>query len=223
MWRFAWPLLALVACGTTDDDRPRDAQYITDTILAPMCGQAECHSTFVQSDGVVFDTYEGMRESMIAPGMNDANPNGPVVGPLLAFDDSPYDPAAPQESLLIQILTQTTDPNTGIDRMPLDAPLANADIQLLEAWIRGPVADDEAPCGALLACPSINDQCSIPDGETTGECVYYPQPALGAECNPNANGGLACNDDNLMMCGDDWNFGALVQLCAGGCEAGACL
>jgi hypothetical protein len=225
MSRFAWPalLLALVACGTTPDDRPRNAQYITDTILAPTCGLAECHSTFVETDNVVLDTYEGMRHAMV----DNMATSPPLTGaPLLSFDDDQYDPISPENSTFIKILTQV-DPIPGVDRMPLDSPMANADVELLKAWITGPVnkVDDEAACQlGVTACPQLADTCVVPDGQTIGECfvITYPQPALGAECDPAQYQGLACNDNSLYMCGDDWNFGTLVQVCDGGCEQGVC-
>src|SRR5580693_4391433 len=134
--RLAWPaLLALAACGSSTDDRPRDAQYITDTILAPSCGEAECHSTFVQSNNVVLDTYEGMRSTM-------------VHFPLISFDSDDYDPADPTDSALITWITQTDPYGLGIGRMPQDMPIPNADVDLLKAWITGTVSkvDDEASC-----------------------------------------------------------------------------
>src|ERR1051325_3292537 len=48
------------ACGTTDD-RPRTLRYITQTILAPTCAIAQCHSAFKQEVGDEFDTIEAAR------------------------------------------------------------------------------------------------------------------------------------------------------------------
>jgi hypothetical protein len=216
MSRFAWPalLLALAACGTTPDDRPRDAQYITDTILAPTCGLAECHSTFVQSNNVVLDTYSAMRTTM-------------VDFPLISFSSDAYDPADPDDSALITWVTQIDPFGLGIGRMPQDDPMPNADVELLKDWITGPISrvDDLAPCQpGVTACPQLADTCVVLDGATTGECyiITYPHPAEGAECDPSQFGGMACNGTNLVTCGDDWNFGAVVQACATDCQLGAC-
>jgi hypothetical protein len=216
MCRLAWPalLLALAACGTSDDDRPRDAQYITDTILAPTCGGAQCHSTFAQTNDVVLDTYSAMRNTM-------------VNFPLLSFSADQYDPADPDDSALITWVTQIDPFGLGIGRMPYDAPMPNADVDLLKAWITGPIdkRDDDAACTpGVTACPALDDTCVVPTGDTAGECfeITYPQPALGAECDPSQSNHLACNGTNLVMCGDDWNFGALVQVCDNDCILGVC-
>lgn len=215
MSKFAWPALllcALAACGA--DDRPLDAQYITDTVLAPTCGSVECHSTFVQSDNVVLDTYSAMRNTI-------------VNLPLLSFSPDQYDPADPDDSALITWLTQTDPFGLGIGRMPQDAPMPNADVELLKAWITGPVnkVDDDASCiPGMTACPQLSDTCVVPDGQTTGECfqITFPHPAKGAACDPSEFGGMACNGLSLVQCGDDWNFGPVVQTCTTDCIEGKC-
>ena len=47
--------------------------------------------------------------------------------------------------------------------------------------------------------------------------------APGAQCNPDANQGKACNNKEVVECTPDWNFGPRVQLCSGDCVAGTCL
>jgi hypothetical protein len=109
------------ACGATDD-RPRTLPYITDTILAPTCASAECHSAFKRQVGDQFDTVDATRRSIVA--------NALVV---------PDDVADPSRSLLIQTLTvgaaSILSPGSGNVRMPYDAPMPDADIALIEAWI----------------------------------------------------------------------------------------
>jgi hypothetical protein len=109
------------ACGTTDD-RPRTLAYITDTILAPTCASAECHSAFKRQVGDQFDTVDAARRSIVA--------NNLV---------SPDDVADPSSSFLIQSLTvgvqSILDPGSGKVRMPYDAPMPDADIDLIKAWI----------------------------------------------------------------------------------------
>jgi len=217
MSRLVWPALllcALAACGV--DDRPLDARYITDTILAPSCGSVECHSSFVQSNDVVLDTYSAMRDTIVN-----------FQGGLISFSDAPYDPADPADSELITWLTQTDPFGRGIGRMPLDEPMPNADVELLKRWIQGkpnPVDDQMTCVPNVTACPQVSDTCVVPDNATVGECfqITYPTPAFGAECDPSKHGGMACNDRDLVQCGDDWNFGQVLQTCSSGCSEGKC-
>ena len=215
MSRLAWALLcALAACGTSNDDRPLEAQYLTTTIFQPACGSVECHSTFTQSLNVVLDTYSAMRNTM-------------VNFPLLSFSADAYDPADPSDSALIIWITKTDPFGLGVGRMPLDEPMPNADVELLKSWISGPVdkVDDDATCTpGVTACPQLSDTCVVPTGETVGECfqITFPHPAQGAACDPSQNDGLACNGINLVKCDADWNFGDLVQTCTTDCIEGKC-
>jgi hypothetical protein len=112
MQRLAIAALVLAACGTSEDDRPRNLEYITEAILAPSCGTAQCHSTFRQADGFVFDTVEGARATL----QNDRE--------LFEGDERPG---------LIYNLTQE---QSSAPRMPLDAPLPDIDIALIEEWMK---------------------------------------------------------------------------------------
>lgn len=47
--------------------------------------------------------------------------------------------------------------------------------------------------------------------------------APGAQCNPEATQGKACNNKEVVECNADWTFGARVQLCSGDCVGGMCL
>jgi hypothetical protein len=138
----ALALAGLAACGTTTDDRPRTIEYVTEAILAPTCGQAQCHSSFRQSRGDVFDTVVNARRSLIVNG-------------LITFDSPQYDPAAPATAQLIVWITQTDPNGLGIGRMPYDQPLPNEDVLFLERYIQegapGAQCDPDAnPAG--LAC-----------------------------------------------------------------------
>src|SRR5882762_10165490 len=83
-------LVALLAgaCGSATDDRPPTLDYITETILAPSCANAECHSAFKQAVGDQFDTPAATRRSIVANG-------------LVSY---PADVADPTSSLLIRTL-----------------------------------------------------------------------------------------------------------------------
>ncbi|MEO9155031.1 MAG: hypothetical protein ABI591_05475 [Kofleriaceae bacterium] len=208
--------VAIPACGSVDDTRPLDAQYVTAAILAPTCGAAQCHSSFAQAKGYELDTLASMRRTIVDKG-------------LVVLDSNQFDPADPAGSSLITWLTKTDPFNLGIGRMPFDAPMPNADIHLLEDWIRGPVeaTSDGSTCSASLACLTSGATCKIPSGSSTGTgtCVTttYTAPAKGAQCNPKSFSGLACINKALYHCGDDWNVTTMVKVCDGDCAAGACL
>ena len=143
-------LAALAACGTATDDRPTTLPYITEAILQPTCGLAECHSTFTQAVGDVFDTVEGARASIVN--------NGLVV--------IPDNQANPAQSRLIQAVTvglpSLLSPGSGKVRMPYDAPMPSEDIKLLEKWIAGGARG--AQC-----IPSQGNVCVAPNQLT--ECL----------------------------------------------------
>jgi len=111
------------ACGNATDDRPATLEYITQTILAPSCASAECHSAFKRQVGDQFDTVDATRRTIVG-------------NQLVAFPDDVSDPA---HSFLIQTLTVGTPsilyPGEGNVRMPFDSPIPDADVQLIEAWI----------------------------------------------------------------------------------------
>jgi len=171
MVRLAWVLPLVAACGTTTDDRPRTIEYVTEAVLAPTCGAANCHSSFAQQRGDVFDTVEASRRSL-------------VVNGLISFDSVQYDPADPDNAGLIIWISQTDPLGLGIGRMPLDAPMPNADVSFLKQYIK--------------------------------------EGAPGAQCNPDANDGMACNNHTVYTCTKDWNFGDQVAVCPGDCISGKC-
>lgn len=100
-------LLLSGACGTSPDDRPATVNVIALEILAPTCGQVQCHSSTTKLEGLAFDTLEGAKESL-----------RDLVGVGGTRDE------------LIGVLTAD-----GEERMPPDSPLAEQDIALIEAWI----------------------------------------------------------------------------------------
>ncbi|HET7501932.1 MAG TPA: hypothetical protein VFK02_13035 [Kofleriaceae bacterium] len=168
------------ACGSATDDRPATLPYITQTILAPSCAEAQCHSAFKRQVGDQFDTVEATRLSIVANG-------------LVAFPDDTLDP---QASLLITTLTVGTtsilDPSSSTKiRMPYDAPMPDADIELIKAWIADGAHGAQCVANAQgLGCQNAFEgtvnvsrvvQCSA-DGEAgevvetceTGKfCTYY--------------------------------------------------
>jgi hypothetical protein len=102
--------LSAAGCGDEVDDRPATAEYIVAAILAPACGNAGCHSSATKAEGYAFDTPKAAAEAFQEL--------------VLAGDV--------QRSRLAQVLRASGD-----ERMPLDSPLPEADIALIEAWILG--------------------------------------------------------------------------------------
>jgi hypothetical protein len=112
----------LAACGSATDDRPATLEYITETILAPTCALAECHSAFKQQAGDVFDTPESVRRTIVLNG--------------LAY---PFDRDNPADANLVQSitvgLTSVIDSSRGLVRMPFVQPMPDADIALIVRWV----------------------------------------------------------------------------------------
>ena len=171
MHRLAYLALLCGACGV--DDRPLTIEYVTETVLAPNCGAAQCHSSFSANYGDIFDTVEGARNAIV----ND---------PLLDFDsaasDPPaYDPANPSQSHLI--LTVTVGYIPAIGRMPWDEPLTASDIDLLERWIAAKAPGAQCNPFDDLACD--NDLLRSCDDWNFGGVIQDCQ-ALGKHCTGKA-------------------------------------
>lgn len=98
---------ALAACGTTPDERPATVEVVALSILAPNCGQVQCHSTSTKLEGYAFDTLDAAKDALRQ-----------LVGTSTA------------NSELVEVLHAD-----GEKRMPPDSPLADEDIALVEAWI----------------------------------------------------------------------------------------
>ena len=135
-------------CGEPDD-RPRTLAYITDTILAPTCASAQCHSAFKRQVGDQFDTADAARQSI-------------VVNSLVDVSDPP-------SSILYQSITvgstSLLDPRSGTKvRMPYDAPMPDADVALILHWI-----EDGAEGAQCLA----NDQGRGCTATTVGATTTY--------------------------------------------------
>lgn len=132
MQRLAMVALVLAACGTTDDQRPRNLDYITEAILAPSCGAATCHSSFKIADGFAFDTVAATRATFQSD-----------EALILSKGDSADDPST--SGLVLSLTLEQED----APRMPLNAPLADADIALIEDWIG---FGAPGTCNGLSAC-----------------------------------------------------------------------
>jgi hypothetical protein len=179
MVRCAWVLALLVACGTTKDDRPRTISYVTEAILAPTCGGAECHSTFAQNRGDVFDTVKAARKSLVDNG-------------LISFDSTQYDPAKPSNAALIVWLTQIDPFGLDIGRMPYDAPMPNADINFLEEFIREQAPGAQCDPANGLSCNNMALMTCTKDWNFDQEVVDCAGAGNGSAC---AGGQCLCKDD----------------------------
>ena len=118
MLKLSLALVALAACSVTDD-RPETLAYITETILAPNCATAECHSATKREFGYMFDSVDHTQQSI-----KDGN--------LIAVCDMPPCDTAPANSDLLTVIT--TKDSYG-NRMPLDEPLPDLDAVLIAKWI----------------------------------------------------------------------------------------
>ncbi len=103
---------ALVACGTGEDERPATLEVVTLTILAPSCGQVQCHSSTTRREELAFDTVEHARAAMIE----------------LRIDQSIEDGKLIENDLMDVLLGED-------EQMPPDSPLADQDIELIQAWL----------------------------------------------------------------------------------------
>jgi hypothetical protein len=97
-----------LACGGADT-RPADWSYIHAAIVAPSCATASCHSAFVAAGGLAFDDAAETRRLWVTrPYVTPGDPNSALMALLEGRER---------------------------DRMPPDAPLPQADIDLIRRWI----------------------------------------------------------------------------------------
>jgi hypothetical protein len=105
--------VALGACGTDEDSRPPTLEVVTLTVLAPSCGQPQCHSTTTRTQNLAFDTVEEANASLLDLEVDLA------VGA-----------NRPLENDLWNVITANDK-----QRMPPDAPLAGQDITLIHDFL----------------------------------------------------------------------------------------
>ncbi len=107
---------ALLASACVTDDRPATWSFISTAIVEPGCGTAGCHSQWSQVAGVVLDSRAVGYQMLVT---KPPDTYGPFVIP-----------GQPDQSQLMFLLD-----GDEIRRMPPDAPLVAADIELIRAWI----------------------------------------------------------------------------------------
>ena len=99
----------VVGCAGDPADRPAKWSYIHSAIVAPACATSSCHSALVETAGIALDDRDASYQQLID--LQFVIPGDPTSAliPLLEGDERP--------------------------RMPPDAPLPEADILLIKAWI----------------------------------------------------------------------------------------
>jgi len=143
--------------------------YVAEAILAPTCGEAQCHAAFSANRGDIFDSVDASRRSIHRNGLA-------VIS----------DKTAPDQAALILWVTVGFQAQLGIGRMPYDAPMPNADIALLKKWIGLGVPGGQCvpedhngkECNGLdvVACDpdgnfgAVQMTCTPPQVCTNGEC-----------------------------------------------------
>jgi hypothetical protein len=114
---FLTAALALTAaCGMTPDERPLTLEVVTLDVLAPTCGQVQCHSTTTKTQNLAFDTVKAAGIALNTLGVDDVD----VIDGVTYIGGD-----------LLDVIEGRGD----VERMPPDAPLADQDHDLLTAWI----------------------------------------------------------------------------------------
>lgn len=112
-------LVALASCAESDE-RPLTVEYATEAILAPSCGNAQCHSSFRQAGGFALDTVDAVKFEMVELADLELGVDG---------EGQPIVTKRPNESELIEVLVRA------VDRMPYDQPLPDNDIDYLRRYL----------------------------------------------------------------------------------------
>jgi len=103
-------LLVAIGCATDDDPRPATIAYLLPAVLRPSCATGSCHSRATRAGDLLLDG-------------EPATVRAHLVAKKLIY------PTRPASPLLVRLR------GTFGDRMPPDAPLPDADIELIERWI----------------------------------------------------------------------------------------
>jgi hypothetical protein len=106
--------LVLVACSAEDpDDRPAELGYLIPALFQPSCATSMCHSRSAQAKDLVLEgSPDLVRFALVSKGF--VYPGQPAGSPLLHFLRG----------------------DKVVLRMPPDAAWPDADIALVERWIR---------------------------------------------------------------------------------------
>jgi hypothetical protein len=106
-------MLALIAgvaaCAGDPSERPATWSYLHTAVIAPNCATSSCHSVLVETAGIALDDREDSYAQLIELQFVIAGDPTSALVPLLEGDER--------------------------RRMPPDAPLPQADIDLVRLWI----------------------------------------------------------------------------------------
>lgn len=133
--KYLWLIALLVgACDLADtsaQDRPLTLAYVTEAILSPSCGTAECHSAMKAEKGDIFDSVMAAKQSIEV-----THPDLVVTCAWLGKDletcAQNNDDIASSYLMTVITVGDYSDGNL----MPLDQPMSNQNILLLSRWIR---------------------------------------------------------------------------------------
>jgi hypothetical protein len=162
--------LSGVGCGA--DTRPAEWEYIAPMIIEPSCATGSCHSRAAAVAGLDFSTPRKGYTSLMGLKVWIVNPAGtdgckPQDGTVVCQRNfrpmvTPYNP---DQSRLVNMLR-----GRNAARMPPDRPLPEADIALIEKWIRSGATYDRrgqdagGPDAAPDGGPSVTVTVTLPDG-----------------------------------------------------------
>ena len=114
-----------VGCGG-EDNRPATWNYVSAAIIQPNCATSSCHSKAAAVAGLDLSTADSGYDDLLKQNL----PNIPESTMRNAATRSMVLPGNPAQSRVVNMMRAF-----GAARMPPDRPLAEADIQLVEAWI----------------------------------------------------------------------------------------
>jgi len=131
--------LCLLGAGCGEDDRPAVWSYISPVIIRPNCATVSCHSRAAAVAGLDFSDPDRGYTSLMGLKVWIVDSSGETAGcknidgqTVCQRDFRPMvTPYNPQQSRLVNMLRAR-----GARLMPPDRPLPEADIQLIERWIR---------------------------------------------------------------------------------------
>ena len=130
---------AVGSTGCGSEVRPADWEYISTVILQPNCATVSCHSRAAAVAGLDLSEPDRAYASLTGLKVWVVDPNG--TEGCMRWQNSTVvcqrnfrplvTPFNPEQSRLVNMLRAR-----GATRMPPDRPLNEADIQLIEQWIR---------------------------------------------------------------------------------------
>jgi len=178
--------VCLSGCGI--DSRPAEWDYISPVIMQPNCATASCHSRGAAVAGLDFSDVDRGYTSLTGLKVWIVDPTGTdgcmtISGTTVCQRNfrpmvTPYNPG---QSRLVNMLRARDAP-----RMPPDRPLPEADIELVERWIRNgatlyPHGEDGGLAGAAETAPSDGPRVTVTVTGPDGEIISTNQDAAAGD------------------------------------------